>query len=64
MLSRTGARNLVVTGKIFRQRSRSGTFPRRSDPTMNLNVGRTVIFLATRDPQSQRALVVILTAKR
>lgn len=32
--------------------------------TMNLKVGRTVIFLATRDPQSQRALVVILTAKR
>ena len=32
--------------------------------TMNLKVGRTVIFLATRDPKSQRALVVILTAKR
>lgn len=32
--------------------------------TLNLKVGQTVIFAATRDPQSQRALIVILTAKR
>ena len=32
--------------------------------TLNLKVGRTVIFAATRDPQSQKALLVILTARR
>ena len=32
--------------------------------TLNLKVGRTVIFGAARDPESQRALVVIVSAKR
>lgn len=32
--------------------------------TLNLKVGQTLIFGAARDPQSQRALVVIVSAKR
>lgn len=32
--------------------------------TLNLKIGRTVIFAATRDPQSNRALIVILTARK
>lgn len=32
--------------------------------TLNLKVGQTLIFGATRDPQSRKALVVIVTARR
>jgi hypothetical protein len=32
--------------------------------TLNLKIGQTLIFGATRDPQSQRALVVVVSAKR
>ncbi|HEX6177928.1 MAG TPA: secretin N-terminal domain-containing protein [Thermoanaerobaculia bacterium] len=32
--------------------------------TLNLKVGQTLIFGATRDPQSNRALIVVITAKR
>ena len=32
--------------------------------TLNLKVGQTLIFMATRDPESRRALVVVVTAKR
>ncbi|HUP48670.1 MAG TPA: secretin N-terminal domain-containing protein [Thermoanaerobaculia bacterium] len=32
--------------------------------TLNLKLGQTLIFGATRDPESQRALVVIVSAKR
>lgn len=32
--------------------------------TLNLKVGQTLVFGATRDPESQRALIVIVSAKR
>ena len=32
--------------------------------TLNLKVGQTLIFMATRDPESRRALVVVVSAKR
>ena len=32
--------------------------------TLNLKIGQTVIFTATKQPQSQRALMIVVTAKR